>query len=54
VPISVIAHDPTVLVQIAGWRWQDGLLPSSQAPVWPMAAFRDRFLGAFGSTPSSD
>ena len=34
--------------------WEDGLLPSSQAPVWPMAAFRDRFLGAFGSTPSSD
>ncbi|MDA0158774.1 CDP-alcohol phosphatidyltransferase family protein [Solirubrobacter ginsenosidimutans] len=54
VPISVIAHDPKVLDQIAGWRWQDGLLPSSQAPVWPMAAFRDRFLGAFGSTPSSD
>jgi phosphatidylglycerophosphate synthase len=54
VPISVIAHDPKVLDQIAGWRWQDGLLPSSQAPVWPMAAFRDRFLGAFGSTPSSN
>jgi phosphatidylglycerophosphate synthase len=54
VPISVIAHDPKVLDQIAAWRWQDGLLPSPQAPVWPMAAFRDRFLGAFGSTPSSD
>jgi phosphatidylglycerophosphate synthase len=49
VPISVIAHDPKVLDQIAGWGWQDGLLPSPQAPVWPMAAFRDRFLGAFGS-----
>jgi hypothetical protein len=24
-------------------------LPSPQAPVWPMAAFRDRFLTAFGS-----
>ena len=35
--------------QIAGWGWQDGLLPSPQAPVWPMAAFRDRFLTAFGS-----
>ena len=22
--------------QIAGWGWQDGLLPSPQAPVWPM------------------
>ncbi|HEX5619962.1 MAG TPA: CDP-alcohol phosphatidyltransferase family protein [Solirubrobacteraceae bacterium] len=51
VPISVIAHDPKVLNQIAGWGWQDGLLPSPQAPVWPMETFRDRFLTAFGSTP---
>ncbi|HYH87626.1 MAG TPA: hypothetical protein VEX67_00245, partial [Solirubrobacteraceae bacterium] len=48
VPISVIAHDPEVLDQIAGWGWQGGLLPSPRAPVWPMAAFRDRFLTAFG------
>ena len=51
VPVSVIAHDPKVLDRIAGWGWQDGLLPSPQAPVWPMEAFRDRFLTAFGSTP---
>ena len=25
VPISVIAHDPKVMEQIAGWRWQDGI-----------------------------
>src|SRR3954454_14373410 len=49
VPVSIIAPDPKVLDQIAGWGWQDGLLPSPQAPVWPMAAFRDRFLGAFSS-----
>jgi hypothetical protein len=49
VPISVIAHDPKVMQQIAGWGWQDGMLPSEQAPVWPMEAFRDRFLGAFSS-----
>ena len=49
VPISVIAHDPKVMDQIAGWGWQDGMLPSPEAPVWPMAAFRDRFLTAFGS-----
>jgi hypothetical protein len=24
VPISVIAHDPKVMDQIAGWGWQDG------------------------------
>jgi phosphatidylglycerophosphate synthase len=51
VPISVIAHDPEVLDQIADWRWQDGMSPSPRAPVWPMAAFRDRFLTAFGSSP---
>jgi hypothetical protein len=49
VPISVIAHDPKVMERIAGWGWQDGMLPSPRAPVWPMAAFRDRFLAAFGS-----
>jgi phosphatidylglycerophosphate synthase len=53
VPISVIAHDPKVMDQIAGWRWQDGMSPSPRAPVWPMAAFRDRFLAAFGSSPAS-
>jgi phosphatidylglycerophosphate synthase len=51
VPISVIAHDPKVIDRIAGWHWQAGLHPGPQAPVWPMAAFRDRFLTAFGSTP---
>lgn len=48
VPISVIAHDPKVLDRIGGWRWEGGLLPGPRAPVWPMAAFRDRFLTAFG------
>ncbi len=51
VPISVIAHDPKVMDRIAGWGWQDGMLPRPQAPVWPMEAFRDRFLSAFGSPP---
>jgi hypothetical protein len=55
VPISVIARDPKVIDidRIAGWRWQDGMLPRRQAPVWPMDAFRNRFLTAFGSSPST-
>jgi phosphatidylglycerophosphate synthase len=53
VPISVIAHDPKVMRHISGWNWENGMLPSQKAPVWPMQAFRDRFLSAFGSTPSS-
>jgi hypothetical protein len=52
VPISIIAHDPQVLRWIRGWDWQDGLRPNPQAPVWPMDAFRDRFLTAFGSLPA--
>ncbi|HET9858833.1 MAG TPA: CDP-alcohol phosphatidyltransferase family protein [Nocardioidaceae bacterium] len=47
VPISVIAHDPTVLDRISGWGWQDGLRPDPDAPVWRMDAFRDRFLAAY-------
>lgn len=47
VPVSLIAHDPAVLRRIAGWRWGQGLRPGTRAPVWPMSAFRDRFLTAF-------
>jgi hypothetical protein len=49
VPISVIAHDPAVLRRIARWNWVSGMRPSANAPTWPMSAFRDRFLTAFGS-----
>jgi phosphatidylglycerophosphate synthase len=48
VPISIIAHDPAVMHRISGWGWQEGLRPGPNAPVWPMSAFRDRFLTAYG------
>jgi hypothetical protein len=51
VPISIIAHDPAVLKRLAGWGWNPGLRPRPRAPVWPMNAFRDRFLTAFGPRP---
>jgi hypothetical protein len=47
VPISIIAHDPAVLKQISEWGWGTGLRPRPKALVWPMSAFRDRFLTAF-------
>jgi hypothetical protein len=47
VPVSFIARDPTVLRQIEHWGWRQGLRPSAAAPVWPMDAFRDRFVAAF-------
>jgi hypothetical protein len=49
VPVSIIARDPAVLDRIAGWGWNDGLRPRPEAPVWPMSAFRDRFLSAFSA-----
>jgi hypothetical protein len=53
VPISIIAHDPKVMEQVAGWGWHGGLHPGPRAPVWSMSAFRDRFLRAFGSRPAT-
>ena len=49
---SIIARDPSVFRQIASWRWQDGLLPSPSAPLEPMDAFRNQFLGAFSAASS--
>ena len=52
VPVSLIAHDPSVLRHISGWGWSPGLQPSPDVPVLPMDGFRDRFLAAFGSHPA--
>jgi hypothetical protein len=48
VPITIVAKDPKVLDRISGWGWKDGLKPGPKSPVWPMDAFRDKFLTAFG------
>jgi hypothetical protein len=47
VPITIVARDPAVLDRVAAWGWQEGLTPDPAAPVWPMEAFRDRFLTTF-------
>jgi phosphatidylglycerophosphate synthase len=52
VPISIIARAPSVFRQIASWNWQDGLLPGPSAPLEPMDAFRNQFLGAFSTVSS--
>jgi hypothetical protein len=53
VPVSIIAADPAVTDRAADWGWQAGLRPNAGAPVWPMDAFRDRFLTAYGAPPPS-
>ncbi|WP_207797150.1 CDP-alcohol phosphatidyltransferase family protein [Arthrobacter glacialis] len=61
VPISIIAHDKSVLGRISSWGWDEGALPDPSAPVMPMSEFRDSFLTAYsqgasapvtGSTPT--
>ena len=47
VPITIIAQDPHVFAATASWEWENGTLPSPDAPVWRMDLFRDRFLDAF-------
>ena len=49
VPISIISHDPKVLKAIGSWGWSTGLQPAANGPVWPMSAFRNKFLSAFDS-----
>jgi hypothetical protein len=48
VPVSVVAHDPSVIRRISGWGWQSGMRPRVGAPVWRMDTFRNRFLDTFG------
>ena len=52
VPISIVARDPSVFRQIASWHWQNGLLPGPKAPLKPMDAFRNQFLGTFSKASS--
>ena len=54
VPISIVARDPAVFDHITAWGWQPGLLPSADAPVWPMDAFRNKFLAAFSAAPVTE
>ncbi|WP_211247309.1 hypothetical protein [Cryptosporangium arvum] len=47
VPITIVAKDPKVLDRIESWGWTNGIKPATDAPVWKMDAFRDKFLTAF-------
>jgi phosphatidylglycerophosphate synthase len=51
VPISIITRAPSVLKQMSAWHWQNGLLPTSGAPLEPMDAFRNQFLNTFSGNP---
>ncbi|MBO9447414.1 sulfatase-like hydrolase/transferase [Ruegeria sp. R14_0] len=44
---------PQVLDHIDHWRWTDGLIPASDAPVRRMDSFRDDFIAAFSDEVST-
>jgi hypothetical protein len=48
VPVHLIGP-PALVAEIEDWGWSRGMIPADDAPAWPMDAFRDRFLAAFGS-----
>ncbi|MGZ5403182.1 MAG: sulfatase-like hydrolase/transferase [Nocardioides sp.] len=50
VPVAVVAKDPAVIDGIEDWGWDGGLRPRSDAPVWRMDEFRDRFVAAYSSS----
>ena len=52
IPVTIIAHDKTVLDRIADWNWADGLRPTATTPVWRMDQFRDKFFQAYGKQNS--
>lgn len=43
VPVHLIGP-AEALAPFAGWGWTQGTVPDADLPVWPMEAFRDRFL----------
>jgi hypothetical protein len=51
VPVTLMARDSDVVARAAAWGWEPGLRPGSEAPVWRMDQFRDRFVSAY-SRPS--
>lgn len=53
VPLHLIGP-PEVLALFDGWALTPGLVPGPDAPVWPMAAFRDRFVRAVSAPPATD
>ncbi len=48
VPLHLLGP-PELLERIDRWGFTPGMRPAPDAPVWPMQAFRDRFLAAFGA-----
>ncbi|WP_236899846.1 sulfatase-like hydrolase/transferase [Devosia sp. SL43] len=48
VPVHLVGTD-AALAAFDAWGFTEGLVPDASAPVWPMSAFRDRFIEALSS-----
>lgn len=51
VPIHIMARNPQLLRALDGWQWTKGMIPGSNAPVWPMEEMRGRFVATFTPPP---
>lgn len=51
VPVHIVGT-PAQIARLDAWGWTPGLR-ASDAPAWPMEAFRDRFLAAFAAPPAT-
>ncbi|ODN70982.1 sulfatase-like hydrolase/transferase [Methylobrevis pamukkalensis] len=49
VPIHILARDPAVIAALDGFGWAEGMTPDGATPVWPMQAFRARFVAAMSA-----
>jgi len=46
VPVHIVGP-AGLLAPLDAWDWTPAAIPADDAPVWSMAAFRDRFLETF-------
>ncbi len=47
VPVHIVAGNPEVLKRLDRWKWQPGMLPAKETPVYRMDEFRQKFVESF-------
>jgi hypothetical protein len=45
--VHLIARDPKVMEAVSDWQWTNGMLPSTNAPVWGMDELRPHLIESF-------
>ncbi|TCV70470.1 phosphoglycerol transferase MdoB-like AlkP superfamily enzyme [Neorhizobium sp. R1-B] len=47
VPVHLVTGNPEILKRIDPWKWQPGMLPTKDTPVYRMDEFRQKFVESF-------